>query len=144
MLRRLAQKVGMARRTGYLSIHLRCCHATLPAMSCLTVSVYCGNILPGVESGIGARLALTVLFAVQGSPSIQTRTRETYRHSWSVTSYRPGQDGMPYLYTLTLSCPDEQWTDYGPLYEKAMKSFRLVETTQVRLVSISPALDLQA
>lgn len=40
-------------------------------------------------------------------------------------------DGAPYLYTLTLSCPDEEWPQLGPLYAQAQESFRLVDTTQV-------------
>jgi hypothetical protein len=68
---------------------------------------------------------------MQGSPSLANRNKETYRHCWSVTSYRPGMDGTPYLYTLTLSCPDEEWPNLGPLYAQAQQSFRLVDTTQV-------------
>ncbi|CAL8470782.1 g10324 [Coccomyxa elongata] len=66
----------------------------------------------------------------QGSPSLANRSKETYRHSWSVTSHRPGLDGKPYLYTLTLSCPDEEWPQLGPLYAQAQQSFRLVDTTE--------------
>lgn len=41
-------------------------------------------------------------------------------------------DGTPYLYTLTLSCPDEEWPQLGPLYAQAQQTFRLTETAQVR------------
>lgn len=74
----------------------------------------------------------------QGSPSIASRTRETYRHAWSVTGHRPGLDGTPYLYTLTLSCPDEQWPQMAPLYRAAQESFRLTAPTGVR--ALMPAL----
>ena len=30
------------------------------------------------------------LHTLQGSPSIASRAKETYRHAWSVTSHRPG------------------------------------------------------
>ena len=69
--------------------------------------------------------------ALQGSPSIASRAKETYRHAWSVTSHRPGLDGTEYLYTLTLSCPDEKWPMLGPLYHAAQQSFRLTKPTQV-------------
>jgi hypothetical protein len=39
----------------------------------------------------------------QGSPTITSRTKESFRHALAVTTYRPGQDGSPYLYTLNLS-----------------------------------------
>ncbi len=53
------------------------------------------------------------------------------RHAWSVTSFRPGLDQSPYLYTLTLSCPDEKWPTIGPIYDACQKSFRLTPTTKV-------------
>ena len=53
------------------------------------------------------------------------------RHAWSVTSSRPGLDKSPYLYTLTLSCPDEKWPTLGPIYDTCQKSFRLTPTTKV-------------
>ena len=72
----------------------------------------------------------------RGSPSIASRAKETYRHAWSVTSHRPGLDGKEYLYTLTLSCPDEKWPKLGPLYHEAQQSFRLTKPTQVHHISL--------
>ncbi len=62
------------------------------------------------------------------------------RHAWSVTSSRPGLDKSPYLYTLTLSCPDEKWPTIGPIYEACQKSFRLTPTTKVTAQNLLPTL----
>ena len=59
------------------------------------------------------------------------------RHAWSVTSTRPALDKSPYLYTLTLSCPDERWPALGPIYEECQKSFRLTPTTKVLTESVT-------
>lgn len=59
------------------------------------------------------------------------RSAGNCRHAWSVTSQRPALDKSPYLYTLTLSCPDEKWDTLGALYENCQKSFRLTPTTKV-------------
>ena len=62
---------------------------------------------------------------------IASRQCHTCRHAWSVTGTRPALDNSPYLYTLTLSCPDERWPALGPIYEECQKSFRLTPTTKV-------------
>ncbi len=62
-----------------------------------------------------------------------------------MTGTRPALDESPYLYTLTLSCPDERWPTLGSLYEECQKSFRLVPPTKVRLASIAGwAVDVEA
>eukprot|EP00884_Botryococcus_braunii_P001097 jgi/Botrbrau1/10989/Bobra.0234s0014.1 len=66
----------------------------------------------------------------QGSPSLRSAERETYRHAWAVTSSRPAADGTPYLYTLNLSCPDDIWPTLGPAYRDAVESFKLVPPTK--------------
>lgn len=71
---------------------------------------------------------------MQGSPSTFTPTeRETYRRGSSVTTWRAGKDGRPYLYTLNLACPEERWAELGGLYHKAADSFRLTPPTKVTL-----------
>ncbi|GMH40436.1 hypothetical protein BSKO_08340 [Bryopsis sp. KO-2023] len=67
---------------------------------------------------------------IQGSPTPTDSSRETFRHQYSVTSVRPGQNGEPYLYTLNVSCPEEIWDDLGPLLGACITSFRL--TTPVK------------
>lgn len=52
-------------------------------------------------------------------------SKETYRHSYAVTGYRPALDGTPFLYTLNLSCPQQLWDDMEPGFKQAIDSFRL-------------------
>ncbi|DBA69530.1 TPA: hypothetical protein ACH3X2_012730 [Trebouxia sp. C0005] len=67
----------------------------------------------------------------QGSPSTFTPTdRESFRRGSSVTSWRAGKDGKPYLYTLNLACPEERWAELGKLYHKAADSFKLTPPTK--------------
>ncbi|GLI64352.1 hypothetical protein VaNZ11_007592 [Volvox africanus] len=66
----------------------------------------------------------------QGSPTITTRTRESYRHSLAVTSWRSALDGTPYLYTLNLSCPEDLWPELEPLFRRSVASFALLPTTR--------------
>lgn len=67
----------------------------------------------------------------QGSPSTFTPTdRESFRRGSSVTSWRAGKDGKPYLYTLNLACPEERWAELGGLYHQAADSFKLTPTTK--------------
>lgn len=68
---------------------------------------------------------------LQGSPNMANPNKETYRHSVSVTAWRPGLKGTPFLYTLNLSCPDENWGMYGDLYEQAAATFKLNEPGKV-------------
>lgn len=63
----------------------------------------------------------------QGSPTLRTLARETYRHSLAVTAMRPGKDGSPFLYTLNMSCPEEAWTDLQPAFARGVASFRLLD-----------------
>ncbi len=68
----------------------------------------------------------------QGSPSTFTPTdRESFRRGSSVTSWRAGKDGKPYLYTLNLACPEERWAELAGLYHKAADSFKLTPPTKV-------------
>ncbi|GLC52390.1 hypothetical protein PLESTB_000623800 [Pleodorina starrii] len=66
----------------------------------------------------------------QGSPTITTRTRESFRHSLAVTSWRPAMDGTPYLYTLNLSCPEDLWPELEPLFRRSVESFAMLPTTR--------------
>lgn len=69
---------------------------------------------------------------MQGSPSTFTPTeRETFRKASSVTTWRVGKDGKPYLYTLNLACPEERWSELGGLYHKAADTFKLTPPTKV-------------
>lgn len=65
----------------------------------------------------------------QGSPTPQNTSRETYRHAWTATTYRPGMDGTPYLYTLNLACPQELWDDLEPVFKHALATFQLTPTS---------------
>lgn len=64
------------------------------------------------------------------------KNKETYRHAVAVTAWRPGLKGTPYLYTLNLSCPDEEWGKYGKLYQQAAATFKLNEPSKVRISRI--------
>ena len=80
-----------------------------------------------------SRRSFELSSAPQGSPSSFTPTdKETYRRGSSVTTWRAGKDGKPYLYTLNLACPEERWAELGGLYHKAADSFRLTPPTKVR------------
>ncbi len=41
---------------------------------------------------------------------------QTYRHALAVTAMRPDSQGMPYLYTLNMSCRQAMWDDLQPLF----------------------------
>ena len=64
----------------------------------------------------------------QGSPTGYDRTKETFRRTVSITGIRPGLSGQPYLYTLSLACPEDSWPVLGPLFEQSVESFRLLPT----------------
>ncbi|KAG2440805.1 hypothetical protein HXX76_003660 [Chlamydomonas incerta] len=66
----------------------------------------------------------------QGSPTITSRTKESYRHALAITSWRNGQDGSPYLYTLNLSCPEQLWPELEPVFKAAVAGFALLPTTR--------------
>ncbi|KAG1664636.1 hypothetical protein FOA52_011773 [Chlamydomonas sp. UWO 241] len=67
----------------------------------------------------------------QGSPTmIESKSKETYRHALAVSAVRPGNDGTPYIYTLNLSCREEQWDELRPLFEAAIDRFKLLPTTK--------------
>lgn len=67
---------------------------------------------------------------LQGSPTTINPSRETYRHSLNITSIRNGEQGTPFFYTLSMSCPQEQWEGLSPLFDVCAASFRLTEVTQ--------------
>ena len=79
-----------------------------------------------------ACLTQLLLVTMQGSPSIRSTDRENYRRAYSVTATRPGLDGTPYLYTLTLSCPDEEWQAFGEGFRRSQATFRLLPVGKVR------------
>ncbi|KAL4525269.1 hypothetical protein Ndes2526A_g07346 [Nannochloris sp. 'desiccata'] len=63
----------------------------------------------------------------QGSPTLATTSRETYRHSLAVTAARPGlEEGSLFLYTLNMACPEEKWTELESAYRHGVGSFTLV------------------
>ena len=57
------------------------------------------------------------------------KTKETYRHALAATTTRAGLDGTPYLYTLNLSCRQEQWDDLRPLFQQCVDDFALLQPT---------------
>ena len=65
----------------------------------------------------------------QGSPNMTVKTKETYRHALAATTTRAGLDGTPYLYTLNLSCRQEQWDDLRPLFQQCVDDFALLQPT---------------
>lgn len=63
----------------------------------------------------------------QGSPTLATTSRETYRHSLAVTAARPGlEEGSLFLYTLNMACPQEKWSELESAYRHGVESFTLV------------------
>eukprot|EP00955_Chlamydomonas_euryale_P017775 189838-Chlamydomonas_euryale.AAC.2 len=65
----------------------------------------------------------------EGSPTMVERSKETYRHALAVSAVRPAMDGTPYIYTLNMSCRQDQWDDLAPLFEESIKDFQLIPTT---------------
>lgn len=63
----------------------------------------------------------------QGSPRPGNTAYETYRHAYSVSATRPGLDGTPYIYSLSLACPEELWGELQVPFMTAVNSFTLVE-----------------
>ena len=55
-----------------------------------------------------------------------------------MTATRPGLDGTPYLYTLTLSCPDEEWQAFSEGFRRSQATFQLLPVGKVR--PLHPAL----
>ena len=70
-----------------------------------------------------------VIVHCQAAPNLSSGRSESFRHALAVSTYRPGLDGTPYVYTFNLACPDENWDDLEPVFTEAMESFRLTETT---------------
>lgn len=59
------------------------------------------------------------LVCTQGSPNLANPGKETYRRALSVTSTRTGlNDGVEYLYTLNLACPQDLWDDLQPVFKQ--------------------------
>ena len=79
----------------------------------------------------GSQTCTLICCTMQGSPNMANPNKETFRHAISVTAWRPGLKGTPYLYTLNLSCPDEAWDKYGQLYQQAAESFKLLDPSKV-------------
>lgn len=61
-------------------------------------------------------------YVSQGAPTAMNPSAETYRRSIASTSERDG-----YVYTFSLSAPDESWDVYVDGFLKARDSFRLLE-----------------
>ena len=68
---------------------------------------------------------------VQGSPNMANPKKETFRHAIAVTGWRSGLKGTPFLYTLNLSCPDENWGKYGEMLQQAAATFKLNDPGKV-------------
>lgn len=71
----------------------------------------------------------------QGSPTDSNPSQETYRHAVAATTTREGTDGVVYLYTLNLSCPEKFWSELQPEFQKSVDSFRLVKPTKVKHIA---------
>ena len=65
----------------------------------------------------------------QGSPTLLSSSGTTYRHARAVTVMREGLDHEPFLYTLTISCPQERWEDLQEPFMRAVESFKLEKPT---------------
>ena len=76
---------------------------------------------------------LTSQLLLQGSPTDSNSSTETYRHALAATATRTGTDGVIYLFTLNLACPERIWSEMQPQFEKSIDSFRLVEPSSVSL-----------
>lgn len=63
-------------------------------------------------------------YLVRKSPTRTAQESNLYRHYVSSTAEREG-----YLYSLSASTLDKQWTKMGPLLEKTVASFRLLPPT---------------
>lgn len=63
----------------------------------------------------------------QGSPTLMSQSRETYRHALAVTAIRPGLEGSPFLYTLNVACPQQKWSELEEPFRKCVESFVLVD-----------------
>ena len=61
----------------------------------------------------------------QGSPNMSTPSAQTYRRAISVTAVRKAESGTPFLYTLTLQCPEQRWSDLEGPFRYACTSFAL-------------------
>lgn len=63
----------------------------------------------------------------QGSPTLMSGTKETYRHALSITGIRPGLDDEIFLYTLNAACPQDKWADLEVEFQKMIESFTLLQ-----------------
>ena len=70
------------------------------------------------------QLRATPTARAQGSPTLRTLSRESYRHALAVTAVRPGQGGEPFLVTLNLACPQDLWEDAKGAFAESVASFR--------------------
>jgi hypothetical protein len=79
---------------------------------------------PAPDATVGPR-AFFYDAVSQGSPTMRTSARETYRHAVAATAVRRGAGGGPFLVTLTLACPDELWGELEGPFRAAAASFEL-------------------
>lgn len=64
----------------------------------------------------------------QGSPNLFDTSKDTYRVGLCVTAARPGLDGTPFLYTLSVSAPGKAWPKLEGGFKGAVDSFKLLPT----------------
>ena len=64
----------------------------------------------------------------QGSPNLYDSSKDTYRVGLCVTGMRPGLEGTPYLYTLSVSAPSKAWPKLEGGFKEAVNSFKLLPT----------------
>lgn len=75
----------------------------------------------------GSRTYYVYEHVSQGSPRPGNTQYETYRHAYSVSTTRPGLGGTPYIYSLSLACPEELWSELQAPFLTAVNSFTLTE-----------------
>ncbi|KAI3425257.1 hypothetical protein D9Q98_009025 [Chlorella vulgaris] len=80
-----------------------------------------------VQRGEDGTLYFFFEHVAQGSPTMRTIARETYRHALAVTAVRPGENGTPFLYTLNMSCPQDLWEDAQGGFARGVASFKLLQ-----------------
>jgi len=78
----------------------------------------------------GGRSYILYEHVSRGSPTLTDPGKETYRHAFSMTAVRNGQDGTPYLYTLTVQSPQALWADVEAKFKETALSFELIPETR--------------
>jgi hypothetical protein len=61
----------------------------------------------------------------QGSPTLASTSRETYRHSLAVTAARQAEGGSLFLYTLNMAGPQDRWAELETVFRHGTASFTL-------------------